>query len=593
MRPLRMRLTMLISLLLVAVAMTLVFLVLIRLTIERQVRVDLEADIQRSGVTFANLQAQRRHLLERTAALVADLPSLKALMTARDARTVADGGAEFWRVSGSSLLALSDQAGHLVSLYNDGAPLTLDSVRLQLDQAVAHPGARHLLAADGRLWEMLSEPIQFGSPETGLHLGYVTLGYPLDRELAHEVGEAAAADVAFVNGNTVIASTLDNIPPGIASQDIDATPGSDRSATDISVAGRHLLARSIPLGPARTPGAPRLIVLKSYDRAARTLHRLNLGVALIGVLGLVAGGILAVSLARTVTRPLEFLLEGTHALAAGDFRYRWKESGALEVRELTHAFRRMQAEIERTQRDLLLADRMATIGRMASSISHDLRHYLTSMYANAEFLSMSGTSTAEREDMLDEVKTAVVGMTDLLDSLLIFGRTGMALQTRALDAADLIQRSVDRVRSHPDARSVDILAAPLASVQLVVDPQELDRAVYNLLLNACQAARRSSVSPRVLITTVATQDLLFLSIEDNGPGVPGSIRETLFQPFVSEGKQNGTGLGLALSARIVEAHAGSLDLQASAPGQTIFCLKLPLPSPETRPAEPTQLERKL
>lgn len=72
MRLLRMRTTLLLSLLLVAVAMTIVFLVLVRLTVQRQVHSDLEEDTQRSAVTFANLQTQRRHLLERTAALVAN-----------------------------------------------------------------------------------------------------------------------------------------------------------------------------------------------------------------------------------------------------------------------------------------------------------------------------------------------------------------------------------------------------------------------------------------------------------------------------------------------------------------------------------------
>lgn len=495
-------------------------------------------------------------------------------MTARDTRTIADGGAQFWRVSGSSLFALSDQSGRLVSFYNDGTTLDAIAVQGAIAQAVAHPGTPHLLAAGGRLLEVLSQPTDFGGGEAGFRLGYVTVGYSLDRQMAEEVGEAAAAQVAFIGEEGVVVSTLDPGTKDVVTR--FARRGTRSAGADLWLGREHFLGRAVPLNSSGATSGPYLLVLKSYDHAARTLRQLNLGIALIGLLGLVVGSVLAASIARTVTRPLEFLVEGTRALGAGDFRFQWHESGALEVRELTLSFRRMQAEIEGTQRELLLAERMATIGRMASSISHDLRHYLTSMYANAEFLSMEGTNATEREEMLDEVKTAVSGMTDLLDSLLVFGRTGMALQTRLVDLVEVVERAVARVRTHPEARNVSIDVDAGETVPVIADPQEVDRAIYNLLLNGCQAAKRSTGRPHLLVTVTQRHDLLRIAIEDNGPGVPAGIRETLFQPFVSEGKENGTGLGLALSWRVVEAHGGSLRLEQSQAGKTVFCLDLPL-----------------
>jgi signal transduction histidine kinase len=579
-----MRTTMLVSLLLVAIAMTGIFLVLVRLTVQRQITNDLAEDTKRSEATFANLQTQRRHLLERTAALMADLPSLKALMTARDVRTIEDGGAEFWRVSGSSLFALSDQNGRMVSLYNDGAPLERDAVQGSLTQAVEHPGTPQFVIVPGRLIEVLSKPIEFGSADAGFRLGYVTVGYSLDRELAKEVGEAASAQVLLIGRGSVVASTLDAVQEEKVAESVMGSAKPEGS--EVWVDNEHFLTRTIPLtASAASDGGPYLLVLKSFAPAARTLRQLNLGIVVTGVFGLLIGSVLAASIARTVTRPLESLLEGTRALGAGDFRYELQESGALEVRGLSQSFRRMQAEIERTQRELLFAERMATIGRMASSISHDLRHYLTSMYANAEFLSMEGTSATARVEMLDEVKTAVVGMTDLLDSLLVFGRTGMALQTRTVELKELVERAAARVMTHPEARNVDVSVNASETVQVTADPQELDRAIYNVLLNGCQAARRGASCGRVDVTVTDGSaedggDLVLIRIEDNGPGVPFAIRETLFQPFVSEGKEHGTGLGLALSCRVMEAHGGSLRLEETGPGSTIFCLTLPVNSIE-------------
>jgi len=580
---------MLVSLLMVAVSMTIVFLVLVRLTVQRQVQKDLVEDAQRSEITFANLQAQRRHLLERTAALMAGLPSLKALLTARDVRTIADGGADFWRVSDSSFFALSDQDGRLVSSYNDGAALDPGVVQGPVARSVAQLGKPQILAANGRLMELLSQPVEFGGGEAGFRLGYVTLGYSLDREMAQMVGQAASAQVVFLGKGGVIASTL--VPDTNDAIARFALSNRSISERDLRLGKERYLTSVIPLTPSAVQdGGPYLMVLKSYANAARTLRELNLGIALIGFLGLLAGSVLAAAIARTVTRPLESLLEGTRALGAGDFGYDWQESGAVEIRGLSVSFRRMQARIEKTQRELLIAEQMATIGRMASSISHDLRHYLTSMYANAEFLSVEGRSQAVREEMLDEVKTAVVGMTDLLDSLLVFGRTGMALQRRALDPAELLARSVARVKTHPEARGIAIEVRASEAIQLIADSQELDRAIYNLLLNACQAAKRSATKPSIVASVVHSRGWVRIAIEDNGPGVPEGIRETLFQPFVSEGKENGTGLGLALSFRIMEAHGGSLRLEESRDGKTVFCLNLPLQAIEGDTAATKHLE---
>ncbi|MCU1323653.1 MAG: integral rane sensor signal transduction histidine kinase [Acidobacteriaceae bacterium] len=573
-RPLRMRTTLQASLLLVAVSMTIVFLILVRFTVQRQLNRDLAEDTQRSEVTFSNLQNQRRHLLERTAALMADLPSLKALMTARDPRTISDGGAEFWRVSGSSLFALNDQEGRIVSFYNDGTPLNVNEIQAAVAKTIVHPGTPQLLAARGRLLEVLSQPIEFGSGANGSSLGYVTVGYSLDREMAEEVGQAVSAHVAFIGADGVVASTVDPAANDVLTR--FARSETKKEGADLWLGKQHFLARTIPLNASTAnDGGPYLVVLKSYDQATRTLRQLNLWIILIGAFGLLVGGLLAAEIARTVTRPLESLLAGTRALSAGNFNYKWQESGALEVRGLSLSFRRMQAEIESTQRELLLAERMATIGRMASSISHDLRHYLTSMYANAEFLSMDSTGPAAREEMLDEVKTAVVGMTDLLDSLLVFGRTGMALQRRMVNLVEILDRAIGRVKTHPEARGIEIRVNAAGSYSAIADPQELDRAIYNLLLNACQAAKRSAGKPRIaaILTRDGTEPQI--RIEDNGPGVPAAIRDTLFQPFVSEGKEHGTGLGLALSSRIMEAHGGSLRLEKSEAGHTVFCLNLP------------------
>src|SRR5258707_7607436 len=108
---LRMRTTLLILLLILSSGCTLLSLLVIRTIVEQQTQTNLASDLQHTVRTYRNFQHQQRELLARESALLADLPSLKSLMTTYDQRTIEDGGVEFWQVSGSDFFALLDQNG--------------------------------------------------------------------------------------------------------------------------------------------------------------------------------------------------------------------------------------------------------------------------------------------------------------------------------------------------------------------------------------------------------------------------------------------------------------------------------------------------
>jgi signal transduction histidine kinase len=107
-----------------------------------------------------------------------------------------------------------------------------------------------------------------------------------------------------------------------------------------------------------------------------------------------------------------------------------------------------------------------------------------------------------------------------------------------------------------------------------IDARNLESAIYNLLLNACQAAIRSTHVPEVKVHLAEVDERIYVTILDNGPGIPASVRRTLFDPFVTAGKPNGTGLGLTLARRIAEEHGGSVCLEESNRERTVFTLSL-------------------
>jgi signal transduction histidine kinase len=208
------------------------------------------------------------------------------------------------------------------------------------------------------------------------------------------------------------------------------------------------------------------------------------------------------------------------------------------------------------------------------------------MYANAEFMSAGSLSQPEREELLQEVQDAVQGMTDLLDSLLLFTQTGRALHPEYQSIAVILQRAVNMVRSHPAARDVRITVAELSSLTIWVDEQKLGRAVYNILLNACQAARRGVGPATVSLSLVEDKDSIHIRIADNGPGVPEAIQQTIFLPFVSEGRESGIGLGLTLARQIAQEHGGNITLSQTTQERTIFTITIPKTAAPAYHSEP-------
>jgi signal transduction histidine kinase len=569
----RMRTTLMVSLLAVSLGLTATCLLIIRISVQQEIRKGLDSDLDHSLSTFRNIARQRNQMLSREAALLADLPSLKALMTTRDPKTIQDGSPEFWTVSGSDFFALASQNGALLTHLNRGPALNDALVSRSLQACMVDPEEPCMIAFGQSLYELSIRPLYFGSPANDSQLGYVIIGYAIDHQVAREVSDAAAADVAFLVDGDVSATTLpaERLPDlRLRTRGLDGTMGVPEKIQLGQEAYVAVASSLSAVGQARVE----IVVLKSYDRASQYLSRVNQWVLGLGLSSLLIGLMLAAAISRTVTRPLEALVAGARALGQGDFTYSLTTDGALEVRELSNTFDRMRGELKRTQAELIESDRLATIGRMASSISHDLRHHLSAIYANAEFMSLAQTGNEERLELLLEVKEGVQGMTDLIESLLLFSQTGQALRMRHDSITMLVERVLYSVRQHPECRDVQILAPDLKHVEAWVDGTKLGRALYNLVLNACQAARHGGGQPTVTVTLDEDEEKLRIGITDTGKGVPASIRRTLFQPFVSAGKENGVGLGLTLAQHIAQEHGGEVKLEQSVPGETTFSVIL-------------------
>jgi signal transduction histidine kinase len=564
-----MRTTLLVCLVSISFGVIALTLTIVHNILQKQVRREISANLERSISTLRNIQSQRLQMLSREVSLVAALPVLKSLMTTSDERTIRDGAADFYELSGGDLFALADGNGKPVALYEGGAPRDPASLAQSVIPEIRGALQPNYVMVRGNLFEVAVQPLYFGAAASGTRLGYVILGYSVDRELAEQVSQATSAEVIFYADKTMVATTLDDRYRAESAKRSDDLLSFGAQEADTWFGGEHFVHAAVLLSGTAQPRV-QLVALKSYDQASRYVTELNRVLATLGVVLLLFSGALAVYLSTTITRPLDRLVAGARALGGGNFDYQLQRAGAREIRELGDAFDRMRCRLRAAREELVAAERLATIGQMASSISHDLRHYLSAVYANAEFLGYDSIGPDERLELLAEVRQGVRGMTDLIDSLLLFSRTGQSLQLSFESLSFLAERAVAMAHAHPDAQNVRIVVDPMPQVEGWLDARKIERAVYNLLLNGCQAARQGVGAPEIRISLTETAEEFLFSITDNGPGVPEAIRESLFQPFVSVGKPSGTGLGLTLAQKIAQEHGGSVVLHESRAGRTVF-----------------------
>jgi len=545
---------------------------LIRHQLRVQVAEDLTQDLDHSVVSFQTLQEERVSALERENALLAELPTLKALMTSGDDLTIQDGAAEFWRLSGTDLFVLADPGGRVVAAYGKNAPADT-TLRQNLKRLLSSPGKPFLIDR-GSLYACAVRPILFGSDEDGTLLGYVVSGVSIERTV-RQISEPTGVEAAFFSSGQVVASTLEPAAESALAKQPPLLIGASLVPVTVTIGNTPYLWAMKDLSATATSPL-QLVVFKSLEPAESSINRINRIVLVAGLLALLSGTALMIVVSRAVTRPLEELSKSVTAFGLGYVKYRVPLHGTQEVQQLSSAFAEMREEIHKANQAVLESERLATIGRMASSVSHDLRHYLAAIYANSEFLASDRLSVKDRAEIFGEIRAAVNETADLIESLLIFSRTGAGTRRQQELMAAIVERSTSLLKAHPDAEGVTVTAycENPAETLVMVDGKQMERAISNLLLNACQSARSLGTEARVDVAIEAQGQQVTVNVIDNGPGVPEKVRERLFEPFVSEGKQKGTGLGLTLARCIALEHGGDVVLLSSRPGETVFQMKV-------------------
>ena len=312
---------------------------------------------------------------------------------------------------------------------------------------------------------------------------------------------------------------------------------------------------------------------------------------LVGLLGLIAAVELAVLISYVLTRPLARLAWGCRKIA-GDAAVTLP-CGALapyEIRELTDSFNDMAKQIKRwkdVQMQISRMDRLAALGEMISGLSHEIRNPLASMRIQTDLLRIEveemapcaeNSAAKDACEIIGIIEKELDRLNGIVSQLLSFVRPKQAMIAPVL-LDELLPWCRSMLGPQAEKHGVLLVTRQAAGcVTVMADKEMLQQLIMNLSLNAIQAMESSPRSRECVLTvTIGFEEdgeRGFLSVADNGPGIPEEIRHRIFDPFFTTRKE-GTGLGLSTVQRIVEGLGGSLSMDTSDEG-TVFTVFLTL-----------------
>ena len=270
--------------------------------------------------------------------------------------------------------------------------------------------------------------------------------------------------------------------------------------------------------------------------------------------------------------PVRELDRGAAEVARGNYDYRVPVTSSDELGRLAQAFNAMSASIHDARQELIRQERISTIGRLSSSIVHDLRNPLAAIYGGAEMLIDGELSPAQVQRLAGNIYRSSRRLQELLQELVDVGR-GKSHPSEICRLKDIVSAAYEPYATAAEQRAVEVSIEVPDDIELPLERARMERVFVNLIDNAITAMPAGG---SLQIAAEANGVNVVVKVRDSGPGIAPDIRTRLFQPFVSFGKKNGVGLGLALSRQTVLDHGGELWLDPALTVGACFFVKLPL-----------------
>ncbi len=295
--------------------------------------------------------------------------------------------------------------------------------------------------------------------------------------------------------------------------------------------------------------------------------------ALSILIALVTSLIVLALIRQWVSHPVQDLLDGTRRVAEGEIGH-VIPVGEAELGGLARAFNKMQEKLLSSQRQLVTAEKLASIGKLAASVAHEINNPLTGILTFAEDLVENTNADDPRLSDYEVIRRQAIRCRQIVRQLLDFSRQEKP-DLRAIDMNEVLLHTIEFVSKQAIFRNVSIKTDLHENLPAVVaDPIQMEQVVLDLLVNAAEAMPSGGA---IFINSAShprAQEVEVL-VRDNGPGIPEENLQRIFEPFFSTKGGKSMGIGLAVSWNIVNQHGGRLEVESKLGEGVTFHIRMP------------------
>ncbi len=533
----------------------------------------VEHEARASFQAYKSLWQARADSLATVSRILSTMSDIKRVLGTGDAATIRDTASETWgKVSAEDAFFLvADPQGKVVaSLGASGAfPPKEDFPEVQVARARFPEQASGFVERSGRLFQVVITPVYVQAADGAGLLAVLVAGYDVDQRLAARLKEeTGGSDFVFTTGKQVITSTLASGTIAAQLMERQATPNDD------------YLALATPLMDVRGQSIGQLYIVRSFEEAKRRIATLRTEIVALWLTAMAAALLVTFLVARRIMRPVAELDRGAAEIARQNYDYRVGVDSGDELGRLATTFNGMCESIQHAREDLTRQERISTIGRLSTSIVHDLRNPLAAIYAGSEMLVDGNLPAPQVKRLATNIYRASRLIQEMLQQLLNAsrGRTGTA---EICAVNDVVAAAWSAVEANADSKKVAMTSDVPESIECPMERARMERVFQNLFENAVEVMPEGGTVSITLGSAPNGEESetsqIEIVVKDTGPGIRPEVRARLFQPFVTLGKKNGLGLGLALSRQTLLDHGGDLWVNgAEIAGGAEFHMRLPV-----------------
>ena len=537
----------------------------------------LDDEVQASFQAYRSLWQARADRLASVSLILSTMSDVRAAFSTGDQATIRDTAGELWsKVSEENALFLvTDPAGRLIASLSGSESADWHELAV-VPEAVRHYPQRKqasgFMLKGGHLYEVVVTPVSVQAGRGLALLDVLVAGYRVDPLVAQHLKESTGgSEFLFLSEGRVIASTLNPRATSELARKARVR-GASRKTEPISDGVTEYAPLVTPLQDIEGRTIGELWIFRSFENAHERLAVLRRNIFLLGLCAVLAGLGLTYLLAGRIMQPVEKLDRAAAEVARQNYGYRVPVNSRDELGRLAATFNDMCASIQNARQELIRQERISTIGRLSSSIVHDLRNPLAAIYGGAEIMVDSEIAPPQLKRLAGNIYRASRHIQELLQDLVNVGR-GKTEGAEICRLREVAGAACDSLATAADAQGVHVTLEIEDSIELPLERARVERVFINLIGNALEAMPSGG---RIQISAHAEPQGVVIEVTDSGPGISPDIREHLFQPFVSSGKKNGLGLGLALSRQTILDHGGDMWVESEPGRGAHFFFRLPL-----------------